>query len=314
MKALKTLTKRLLIPSVLIGAALGVLGLTGCGEKADPVARLDVRPKKISLPFPELHQVRLTWTPSLPLQGFTGTPTVFVHLLDQDEKVVRTFDHPFPGKWREGVPVSYDLKIHQSALAPPLPAGTYSLTLGLSGEGRQRWAVDGLGEPVARMEYLAAEIDVPAAKNTKKSGPRFTFSEQWLPPEPGGDLQMIARRWLSGPGGLRVAGLRQPGTIWLVVRIPEASAAGNLKVEGGGVPSVRIESTCGDYETSVSGAGTHEVEIPVASPPKSGMCRLTLHPNFQFGTGTPRSAALENASWAPGAAGRRSPASEPAAP
>ncbi len=305
--------KKILLPLVLL------LPLAGCGEKATPVVRLEVTPKKVRLPFPEMRTVHLTWQPSMPLEGFTGTPTVFVHLLDQDKKVVRTFDHPYPGRWREGEPVSYDLKLYQSTLAPPLPGGTYSLTLGLAGEGKQRWAVDGVGEPVARMEYLAAEIEVPAPAKTKKSGPRFTFSEQWLPSEPGADRQMIARRWLSGSGGmggLRVAGLRQPGSIWLVFRIPESKEADNLTVnDGSGVPAVRIEGTCGEYEASISGAGLHEVEMPVAEPPKNGTCRLTLQPNFQFGKGGPRSISLENASWSPWEGGRPKPASaSPTAP
>jgi hypothetical protein len=309
--------KRTLLPLAL----LLPLCLASCGEKATPVAQLEVTPKKVRLPYPELHSVHLTWQPSLPLEGFTGTPTVFVHLLDQDRKVVRTFDHPYPGHWRQGEPVSYDLKLYQSTLAPPLPGGSYSLTLGLAGSGKQRWAIDGLGDPVARMEYLAAEIEVPAPAKNKKSGPRFTFSEQWLPPEPGADRQLIARRWLSGSGGmggmggLRVAGLRQPGSIWLVLRIPEPKVAGNLKVSDGGVPSVRIEGSCGGYEASISGPGVHEVEMPVADPPKNGMCRLNLTPNFQFGSGGPRSVSLENASWSPWEGGRPKPTAEsPTAP
>jgi hypothetical protein len=161
------------------------------------------------------------------------------------------------------------------------------------------------------MEYLGAEVEVPAAVKNRKSGPRFTFSEQWLPPEPGADRQLLARRWLTGAGGMRVAGLRQPGSIWLVLRIPEPKVAGNLKVNDGGVPAVRIEGTCGDYEASISGPGIHEVEMPVTDPPKNGMCRLMLTPNFQFGSGGPRSVSLENAAWSPWQGGRPRPAPAP---
>jgi hypothetical protein len=301
--------KRTLLPLAL----LLPLCFASCGQEATPVASLEVTPKKVRLPYPELQTVHLTWQPSLPLEGFSGTPTVFVHLLDQDRKVVRTFDHPYPGRWREGQPVSYDLKLYQSTMAPPLAGGKYSLTLGLAGEGKtQRWAIDGLGEPVARMEYLTAEVEVPAPAKNKKSGPRFTFSEQWLQPEPGADLQLMARRWLTGPGGMRVAGLRQPGSVWLVLRIPEPQVAPDLKVnDGSSVPSVRIEGTCGDYEASISGPGIHEVEMPVADPPKNGQCRLQMTPNFQFGTGGPRSVSLENAAWAPWEGGRPRPAPAP---
>ncbi|MFL6201161.1 MAG: hypothetical protein ACJ76J_18475 [Thermoanaerobaculia bacterium] len=301
--------KKTLFPLLLV-LALGALG--GCGEDAPPVASIEVSPKSLRLPHPELHTIHLSWQPSAALEGFAGTPTVFVHLLDDDDKVVRTFDHTFPGRWREGTAVGYDLKLYQSALAPPLPQGRYRLTLGLAGEGKQRWTLDGLGEPVARREYQAAVVEVPPAPANKKSGPRFTFSEQWLPTEPGGDRQVLARRWLTGNGGLRVAGLRKPGHIWLVLSIPAPEIAGPLKVNEGGQPTVRIEGSCGDFEASLSGPGIHEVEMPLVDPPKSGQCRLELKPNFSFGT-PPRSVSLENAAWAPDE-GQPRAAAKPGAP
>lgn len=289
--------KRTLLPLLLL-VALGAAGILGCGEDAPPVASIEVSPKSLQLPYPELHTVRLSWQPSAPLDGFTGTPTVFVHLLDDNDKVVRTFDHEFPGRWREGTAVGYDLKLYQSAIAPPLPGGRYRLTVGLAGEGKQRWVLDGLGEPVARREYLAADVEVPPPPANKKSGPRFNFSEQWLPAEPGGDRQVLARRWLTGEGAMRVAGLRKPGHVWLVLRIPPPDQVGALSVKEGGQPVVRIEGTCGDFEASFSGPGVHEVEMPLVDPPKSGQCRLQLRPNFSFGSPA-RSVVLENAAWAP---------------
>ena len=303
----KTLLNLLLVLLVL------PLAFSGCGgDDAPPVAEVSVTPKTVNLPFPELHTVSLTWQPSAPLDGFTGTPTVFVHLLDERDEVVRTFDHQFPGRWREGVPTTYEIDLYQSTLAPALPKGRYRLTLGLAGEGKQRWALGGLGEPIARREYLAAKVEVPAPPANKKSGPRFTFSEQWLPPEPGGDRQVLARRWLTQTGGLRVAGLRQPGSVWLVLRIPESGTAGAVNVEGGGLPSVNLEGSCGGYEASISGAGIHEVEMPVADPPKNGQCRVTLRPNFSFGS-PGRSVALENVAWAPSRLRPQTPAA-PASP
>jgi hypothetical protein len=304
--------KRILHPLPLL-LVLVASGLLGCGEDAPPVAAVEVAPKSVQLPYPELHTVHLSWQPSAPLEGFAGTPTVFVHLLDDNDKVVRTFDHAFPGRWREGTAVGYDLKLYQSALAPPLPGGRYRLTVGLAGEGKQRWVLDGLGEPVARREYLAADVEVPPPPANKKSGPRFNFSEQWQPTEPGGDRQVLARRWLTGEGGMRVAGLRKPGHVWVVLRIPPPEQVGTLNVQGGGLPVVRIEGSCGDFEASLSGPGVHEVEMPLVDPPKSGQCRLQLRPNFTFGSPA-RSVALENAAWAPseGAPRAAGPASPPA--
>ncbi|MEA2563236.1 MAG: hypothetical protein QOH06_4740 [Acidobacteriota bacterium] len=290
--------KKILLLLLLV-FALGALGVVGCGEDAPPVATLEVSPKSVRLPHPELHTVHLSWQPSAPLEGFTGPPTVFVHLLDDNGKVVRTFDHTFPDRWREGTAVGYDLKLYQSALAPTLNPGRYRLTIGLAGKDKQRWALDGVGDPVARLEYLAAEVDVPPPPPNKKSGPRFTFSEHWLAPEPGGDRQVLARRWLTeNGGGIRVAGLRQPGHIWLVLSIPPPAVVGTLNVKEGGQPTVRIEGSCGEFEASLSGPGIHEVEMPLVEPPKNGQCRLELKPNFTFGS-PPRSVSLENAAWAP---------------
>jgi hypothetical protein len=307
--------KKILLPLIL---AFALCALFGCGEEPPPVASVEVAPKTLRLGYPELHTIHVSWQPTAPLEGFSGTPTVFVHLLDDNEKVVRTFDHPFPGRWREGAAASYDVKLYQSALAAPLAGGRYTLTLGLAGEGKQRWTLDGLGEPVARREYQVAQVEVPPPPANRKSGPRFNFSEQWLPPEPGSDRQLLARRWLTGAGGMRVAGLRRPGNVWLVLRIPAPDVAGKLNVqEGSGIPAVRIEGSCGDFEASFSGPGVHEVEMPVLDPPKSGQCRLVLSPNFSFGS-PPRSVSLENAAWAPAEgrpqAARASGAGSPSAP
>lgn len=310
--------KKILFPLLLVLALCAL----GCGEDAPPVASLEVSPKSVRLPYPELQTIHLSWQPSAPLEGFTGTPTVFVHLLDDNGKVVRTFDHTFPDRWREGTTVGYDLKLYQSAVAPALNPGRYRLTIGLAGQAKQRWTLDGVGEPVARREYLAAEVDVPPPPPNKKSGPRFTFSEHWLPTEPGGDRQVLARRWLTDNGGIRIAGLRRPGHVWLVLRIPPPEIAGPLKVKDGGQPSVRIEGSCGDFEASLSGPGIHEVEMPLVEPPKNGQCRLELQPNFTFGSPA-RSVSLENAAWAPdggqprpraAGAGRPGAASSPSAP
>src|SRR5262245_39249838 len=100
--------------------------LAGCGGPQTPVAQLTVEPRQVTLPPAQVRPLRLTWTPSAALEG--EEPTVFIHLLDADSKVVRTFDHSFPERWREGTPVSYDVDLYQSALAPPLPAGQYRLT------------------------------------------------------------------------------------------------------------------------------------------------------------------------------------------
>ena len=288
---------------------------SGCGDDdAPPVARVTASPRVVRLGFPEVQTLHLEWQPAAPLEGVSGQPTVFLHLRDAEDKVLRTFDHPFPQPWRQGEPVAYDAKLYQSLLSPPLAPGKYRLTLGLY-EGKERWPLDGLGEPVDRREYLAAEVEVPSTSEE----PRFVFSPQWLPPEPGGDRQVLARRSLNGEGenirgAIRVAGVRGPGSVWMILRIPQIDAANEqLVVLSGasGIPGVLVRGSCGAVEgaeVGISGPGSHEIEIPIEPPPQNPACRINLRPNFKIvsnATGKSRSVSLESAAWAPATGGRQ---------
>jgi hypothetical protein len=285
--------KKILPPLAL--AALSILAACGGDEQA--VARLQVEPKTVRLGYPEVQAVRFSWAPAAPL-GDNATPTVFVHLLDDKDTVVRTFDHPFPQPWREGVPVEHDVKLYQSALGDPLPAGTYRLTVGLYNAEGKRWALDGLGKDLGRHEYVASEIQVPA----ENPGPRFAFSKNWLPKEPGGDRQILGRRWLAERSAIRVLDMRSPSTVWMVLRIPEVSGGEKLVLQGDSkIPSLLIGGSCGTVETNISGPGYHEIELALNPPPRpGGFCRIILEPNFQIepaGTGRPRAVSLENIAW-----------------
>jgi len=283
--------------------ALAAVALAGCGGKSTPVARVEVEPHQVRLPYSQVQTVHLTWTPTAALDG--ESPTVFVHLLDGRRKVVRTFDHAFPQRWREGAPVSYDVKLYQSAMAPPLPAGNYGLTLGLYSKDK-RWALDGLGEPVGRDEYRVAEVEVPP----QKPNMRFAFSATWSPPEPGGDKQVLARRWMAERAAIRLVNQHGPGTVWMVVQIPETNAPDYKVVldPGASAPSVMAVGNCGGTETNLTGPGLHEAELTVDPPPPDGFCRILLSSNFvlePMAAGRRRSASLENIAWIPGGGGRK---------
>ena len=128
LKALRSLTGDRRVASVsppmrqLSALVVVAACLAGCRGEPRPVARLGVEPHTVRLGFPELREVHFNWQPMSAL-GDGGAPVVFVHLLDRQGKVLRTFDHPFPGAWQEGVPASYDVKLYQSALAKPLAPG-----------------------------------------------------------------------------------------------------------------------------------------------------------------------------------------------
>jgi len=290
---------------VLTVAALSLYA-SGCGDKAPAVATVEVTPRTLRLGYPEMQSVHLNWQPVTALEGVTAQPLVFLHLRDDKDQVVRTFDHPFPQKWREGSPVSYDARLFQSLLAPPLPPGKYRLTLGLY-EGKTRWPLDGLGKSVGKREYKAADVEVPAGA----TGPSFAFSPTWLPVEEGGDKYVLARRWLNGQGVIGVRDVREAGTLWMLLRIPSGNEPNEqLQVPGGGVPSVMVRGSCGGAETNLSGPGMHEVEIPVEAAPANGVCRVLLLPNFTITssvTGQTRSVSLENAAWSAAAGSSKKP-------
>jgi hypothetical protein len=287
-----------LAPFAALSALLAISA--ACGGNAAPVASVEVTPKTFRLGFPDLREVHLKWSPVEGL-GDSAKPIVFVHLLDDQDEVMRTFDHPFPKRWAEGEPVEYDLKVYQSALGQPLPAGKYRLTLGLYQEGGKRWALDGLGKPFKKREYVVAEVEVPPAG---QGGPLIAFSsESWLPLQPGGDRQVLARRWMSGTAALRIQNIAAPGKAWMVVRIPEPSSVETIQVEAGSnAPAVLVSSSCGSVEVNLTGSGSHDVEIPIDAVPAGGSCDVILKPNFRInevGVAVQRSASLESIAWAP---------------
>jgi hypothetical protein len=292
-------------PVALVALAL----VAGCGGKQTPVGRVEIDPRVVELPPSQAQPLHLTWRPSASLEG--AEPTVFIHLLDGQRKVIRTFDHPFPQRWREGTPVAYDIKLYQSALAPPLPPGKYPLTLGLYGEKGKRWPLEGLGEPGTRFEYEAGVVEVPP----QQPHVRFVFSPTWLPVEPGGDRQVLARRWMREEAVIRLLRQQEPGTVWLVLQIPPTNSPEvRLTLEpGASTPAVLVAGSCGGAETNLTGQGYHEVELPMDLPPAGSFCRVQLRANFmiQPTLGRPRSISLENLAWIP-EGGRRAP--KPAAP
>ena len=141
-------------------------------------------------------------------------------------------------------------------------------------------------------------------------GPAFVFSPTWMPVEDGGDKYVVARRWLVGNGAIGLRDVHEPGTLWLLVRIPNGreGKGQKLEVQGPtGVPGLFVRGSCGGLELNVSGPGMHEVEVPIDTPPPTGVCRIGFTPNFTLTStedGKQRSLSLENMAWLPGGARR----------
>jgi len=277
---------------LLLGLLFTALCGNACSSEEPSVARLRAEPETLVLGYPEFREVTLTWEPTAQLDPSAGHPTVFVHLLNKDGGIERTFDHPLPSGWQPGSPLRYSLRLYQSALAPPLPPGKYWLTAGLYGSSQgERWplAVEGEGRSLPRHEYALARVAATAPGDG--DGPQFTFSPNWGPPEPGKDSQVLARHWLNGEGTLEAKGPHAAGTLWLALLIPDGPAG---KVP----PAVSVSSPCAGFASFISGAGRHEIEIPIRQPVTAdGGCSISLRPNFPARQG--RSIALEGLAWGP---------------
>lgn len=255
--------------------ALVLLIPAACGGPEEPVAELAVDASRLTLPYPESRELVLTWRPRAELP--TDAPRVFVHLLNAEGTVERTFDHPFPQPWRPGTEVSYPLHLYQSMLGPPLAAGEYRLTVGLHGSD-DRWPLATDGPAAGRREYRVATVEVPGPRTADL--PSIDFRGAWLPLEPGTDRQVLGSRWLGAEGVVAVEETASPGRLGLLFETPEPPAGVERTVEGpGDEPCLKVESTCDGSERRLSGTGLSpfEVAVPAGEP-----CEIRLQPNFRL--------------------------------
>lgn len=313
---------------------LSVLALAlvaaGCGGET-PVARVTLGPgggeaPALRLGYPEVVRLSLAWELLEPLpEG--EPPWVFLHLVDGAGAVVRTFDHPFPGPWRAGSTVDDRVEVYQSALAPPLPAGGYTLVIGLYRPDGTRFPL-AAGVAAGRYEYELARVE---AAGPPAVLPQITLGGDWSPIEVGSDRQVLASRWLASEGRLTVVGAPGSGALWMRLRVPapEGAASRLVLAEGATVPELRLSSLCGGAESAITGYGLHEVEIPVEIPlgtpagppgeppasPAAGaevggpgpLCEVVFAPNFHLVTLRPgaeppeirRAVLLETLAWRP---------------
>lgn len=276
--------------------------VASCVPPPDPVATVSVSPTSLPLLYSEVRTVDFEFRILAPL-GEEFQPRVFVHLYAKPGDVLRTFDHPFPGKWQPGASVHRRLRIHQSALGPPLREGRYFLSVGLYDVERDRWPLQVRGLEIDRMEYQVAEIVV----SEPSAVPMFRFSEAWKPIEAGLDRQILGRRWLVDRGSIWVTEASEVRSIWMLLQVP-APVAGvsRLALEPGAEkPGVIVRSECGGTEIELTGAGRHEVDLPVRGQEAggSGECQIALRPNFRLlenGAVERRTVLLEALAWSAG--------------
>lgn len=273
--------------------------LASCRPPSDPVAIVLVAPTSLTLRYSEVRMVDLEFRILAALdEGYS--PRVFVHLYDEPGNVLRTFDLPFPSEWKVGSRVHHRLRIHQSALGPPLRAGRYSLSVGLYDIEGQRWPLQVGGLEIDNMEYAVAEIAV------SESGavPLFQFSEGWKEIEVGQDRQVLGRRWLEDQGSIRVTEPAEVRSVWMTLQVPNGEeGVSRLTLEAEATePRVSIISSCGGAELELIGSGRHEVDLPLVGDDAGdgSECEIALRPNFyvvENGGSDRRTVLLEALAW-----------------
>lgn len=253
---------RLGLLSAVLAAAVSA---AGCSRKVEPVGSLTITPTEIQLAYPHDVALRLEWQPRAPLDKRHGNVNVFVHLLERPGKVLRTFDHRFPGEWKPDQPRDYEIDIFQSALGEKLPPGKYLLTFGLYDDSvGYRWPLQVQGEDVGKREYQLATVEVPESA----PGPIFEFLGAWLPLEKGVDEQILGRRYWNGAASIRISKVDSPGTVRLAVSVPGSSAA----------PAVAVASDCAEEKEQTPVPGFSWMGFTVASS-DGGSCELRFSAN-----------------------------------
>lgn len=291
-------------------AALLAAGLTalfaltlvpvGCSEPEPPPprARLGVEPASLELPFPEWRTVRLSW------QRLESGPApeglaAFVHLLDSDGELMRTFDQPLGAFAAGGDEIVQEVQLYQSFLGPPLEPGEYALTVGLYDRQGERWPLETAGESLGRFEYRAATVTVPPLS---PEAPALTFSGAWLAPEPSDDKQILVRRWLAGSGEIRIQNLEVPGSLWVRIHVPPpAEGRPLLPPDSAAPPTFEVTSDCSGVTRSFDPPGHHDFVIPVYPNEGGEDCRVSLTPHYSQLPDPPdselRLAAVEIVAW-----------------
>ncbi len=252
------------------------------------MARVQVEPKTLELGYRRSAALRLDWQTDAPLEKLHGNPKAFVHLLERPGVVLRTFDHPMPEPWRPGGRQGYEIDLYQSALGPPLPPGTYLLTLGLYDDSwGYRWPLDTGGPDVGRREYRVATVVVPGGP---PRAPRFEFSGEWERLSAGRDEQIPGRRWLKGRGKILVQGIEGSGVARLLLFLP-------------GPGTVTLSSTCASGKEELLKPGHRWLGVPLDGRAREGACEIVFEPAGP--TGAPASRAesrplcLEILAWRP---------------
>ncbi len=297
------LTRRMLFLMI----AVAVPAVSCAPRLEPPVAGLRSDLAKVSLAYASSSRIPIGWKALRPLEPPGAVPFLFVHLLDQSGQLVRTFDRQIQDIWQVGLlpkdstEIDDLVEIWQSALAEPLPVGSYRLILGIyDAASGQRWRLETSANAIVEGAYEIAAIQVESAE---KKTPDLVFGGDWLAPDEG-QLHNPGRRWMGESGSIRLFGTAGWSGVVLNLSIADLSADRHLPVFEGAAsePRLVIRNGCDrDSETLVEGYGVHSVSLRIEP---GADCAITFEPNFTMlalGDFTRRSIGLESVFFRPNA-------------
>jgi len=254
---------------------LTVLALlsAACGDRAplQPMARLAAGASEVELSFAQNASLQLTWSPLASREDLGPNPIVFVHLLDTEGDVLRTFDHSLDlSGWRVGEDLSYDLELFQSFLTEPLDPGRYPLTVGLYELGGEPYGLVSDSPDVGGQEFQVAEVVVPEGVPPLA---HIGFLGDWQALEPSGDSQVLVRRWLGNGGRLTFDEVTVPLDLHLQLNLMDEIPDSTL--EGSGAVHLQAINSCGEG-AELFIAGVHRIDLRLDPPEDNSRCWVEL--------------------------------------
>ncbi|MEM9290081.1 MAG: hypothetical protein AAGD01_00205 [Acidobacteriota bacterium] len=339
-------------------ASLASLTLVSCGanqpseQESAPVGRLQVEIGGEDLPYPQWRTLHLRWqaTTALPTAPSNEKPRsskassqapeaepqprIFVHLVDPEGELSRTFDQDLDEPWRPGASGRLEVPIHHSALAPPLAPGDYQLTVGLyriGGDGlpdrrfplevdlesssrsaartgadrpdpdspspRAEDATTALVE-IGTFEYSVARL---AVEPVSAEAPSFSFGQGWEPTPPREELQERQPADRQSPGARRILEDAKLDVLnlevpgSLLLRIEIPPLAEDLPKPDR--PWLELTGDCSQAQRAIRQPGVHRLLLPIYPTGGEPRCRLDFFPHPIVAEHAPPQ--LQTLGWAP---------------
>lgn len=273
---------------ILITTALPLLACApGPGP---PVAELRVGVGGGQLVYAASTRVPVEWKLLEPANLPSPALYLFVHFVDENGDILRVFDRPMPAA---SEPFEH-IEIWQSALAEPLPRGSYRLITGIYDVASGRhWQLETNGAAIRKGKYEIAEIEIDS---TDRKTPDIGFEGDWLSPNIG-QKHNPGRRWLGKGGAIRLQGNTRWSELVLGISIIELPDH-QLAMEDASEPQLVISNGCdasvdqsaddagnggedgsGDVASKrlVTGYGFHWLNLRLEARDD---CSIVLKPNF----------------------------------